>query len=281
MEAGAAAEGEDRSVVIGDVGFSTPESVLHDSSSDVYLVSNINGGPLEKDDNGFISRVSPDGQVLDLRWIDGADEAVELSAPKGMAIAGDRLYVTDIDCLRSFDLNTGEAAESWCIDGATFLNDVASAPGGGLLFTDSGMQAGEEGLTPSGTDAVYRLSGGQIEELASGEDLGAPNGVAVGPDGIYVVTFGSGEVYRIAEGEREIVWPGSDRQLDGIEFLEDGSYVMSSWGASAVFRVGASGSLETVAEGLNAPADLGYDRTRGRVMIPLFMDDQVVIRSVR
>ena len=52
------------STVVADVGFATPESVLHDEAADVYLVSNINGEPLEEDGNGFISRLSPDGDVF-------------------------------------------------------------------------------------------------------------------------------------------------------------------------------------------------------------------------
>src|SRR6266851_4924042 len=42
-------------------GFLTPESVLHDPVQDIYFVSNINGGPTTKDNNGFISRVRPEG----------------------------------------------------------------------------------------------------------------------------------------------------------------------------------------------------------------------------
>src|SRR4051812_13349001 len=40
-------------------GVQTPESVLYDADSDVYLVSNINGAPLDADDNGYIMRISP------------------------------------------------------------------------------------------------------------------------------------------------------------------------------------------------------------------------------
>src|SRR2546430_5291507 len=50
-------------------GFLTPESVLHDPAQDIYFVSNINGGPTTKDNNGFISRVRPDGAVENLKFI--------------------------------------------------------------------------------------------------------------------------------------------------------------------------------------------------------------------
>jgi sugar lactone lactonase YvrE len=118
--------------VVTDVGFSVPEAILHDAQADVYLVSQINGKPLEADGNGFITRVSPDGEVAELRWIDGGAEAVTLSAPKGMALVGDRLYVTDIDHVRVFDRVSGEPRESIAVDGATFLNDLVAAPDGGV-----------------------------------------------------------------------------------------------------------------------------------------------------
>jgi hypothetical protein len=44
-------------------GLAIPESVLYDAAADVYLVSNINGSPLEKDNNGYISIFTPDGKA--------------------------------------------------------------------------------------------------------------------------------------------------------------------------------------------------------------------------
>ena len=83
--------------VLSGVGFSTPESVLYDPEADVYLVANIHGGPSARDGNGFISRLSPEGEVIALKWIDSAAEGVTLDAPKGMALVGERLFVADID----------------------------------------------------------------------------------------------------------------------------------------------------------------------------------------
>src|SRR2546426_4066753 len=77
-------------------GFQTPESIFYEARSDIYLVSNINGDPTAADGNGFISRVAPDGRILELKWIDGTRPGVRLNAPKGMAVAGDTLYVSDI-----------------------------------------------------------------------------------------------------------------------------------------------------------------------------------------
>ncbi len=93
-------------------------------------MANIDGNPSEADGNGYISRVSPDGEILDLKWIDGSSGGVDLSAPKGMAISGGLLYVSDITEIRLFDANTGAPKGMVAVPGATFLNDVAAGPDG-------------------------------------------------------------------------------------------------------------------------------------------------------
>jgi sugar lactone lactonase YvrE len=217
---------------IADVGFMTPESVLMDTAADVYLVSNINGGPTDEDDNGFISRVNPDGTVENLRWIDGAAGLFPLHAPKGMAISGDTLFVADITCIRMFNRTTGEFFSDLCLEGTSFLNDVAIGPEGSIFVTDTGVRAGAAGLEPAGTDAIYRLPRGEGQRgatLARDAELGGPNGIAIGPRGIFVVTFGSGEVLRFtAGGEKSVLLPASSRQYDGIVFLNDGSFAFSA-----------------------------------------------------
>ncbi len=57
------------------------------SDGDRYLVSNINGGALAEDNNGFVSVLSPDGQVTTLKWIEGGKNKVSLDGPKGLRVA--------------------------------------------------------------------------------------------------------------------------------------------------------------------------------------------------
>src|SRR5262249_52756837 len=90
----------DPPIVVKDAGFKTPESVLYDPEQDLYLVSNINGKPIDADSNGFISKVSPEGKVVELMWIDGSKKTSSLNAPKGLAISGNLLYVADITFVR-------------------------------------------------------------------------------------------------------------------------------------------------------------------------------------
>ncbi len=266
------------SISVADVGFSTPESVLHDEAADLYLVSNINGTPTDKDSNGFISRVEPDGSVAELKWIDGEAPGVTLHAPKGMALANGNLYVADIDCLRSFDQVSGEPSGEICVDGATFLNDVAAGLDGSVLFTDSGL---DPSFAPSGTDAVYRLAGTELLSVLAHPNLGAPNGIVATSDGVFVVTFMSGEVFRIRPtvAPTPIVAP-SQMQLDGIVVLPNGRMLMSSWGDSCIYELSPSGDTQCIISDVAAPADIGADAGRNRVLIPLFNDDAVLIQTI-
>jgi hypothetical protein len=51
-------------------GFTQPEAVRYDPDQDVYFVSNFGTGDASaKDNNGFISRMTPNGKVEQLKFI--------------------------------------------------------------------------------------------------------------------------------------------------------------------------------------------------------------------
>ena len=263
-------------LVLKDVGFATPESVLYDAKADVYLVSNINGNPLEADDNGFISRVTPDGKVSKLKWIDGASEDVTLGAPKGMALHGDHLYVSDIDHLRVFHRETGAQTDSIEVKGATFLNDVVSGSDGSIYFSDSGLT---KDFKPSGTDAVYRRTpDGKVAPIAKDANMNRPNGLFARGDLVWVVTFGAAEIFSINRaGDRTYGGNPEKGSLDGLIRTPDGQFLISSWGANAIYKGPPGGPFEAVISNVDAPADIGLDTKRNRVLVPLFKTNIVQI----
>jgi sugar lactone lactonase YvrE len=265
------------SIDVKDVGFATPESVLYDDVEDVYLVSNINGNPPDMDDNGFISRVDPDGKLRELKWIDGTTPEVKLSAPKGMALLGDTLYVADINAVRMFDRKTGAPKGDVAIKGATFLNDMTTA-GDSVYVSDSGFT---RHFTPSKTDAIHKIdASGKSSPLLADPELGRPNGLAPAEDGLWVVTFGSGQVFRVgSDGARQKAEKLPKGQLDGIIALEGGVLLVSSWEAKAVLR-GAGRDWRPIISDLEAPADIGFDTKRRRVLVPLFMANALAIRAL-
>jgi hypothetical protein len=269
-------------ISVRDAGLSTPESALHDRVADVYLVANINGGPSEKSNNGFISRISPDGAVEELRWIEGGRDGVVLHSPKGTALLGDSLFVADIDTVRIFHRETGAAIDGWGVPGATFLNDVAVGPDGSVYVSDTGIRIGPDGMQETGSDAVYRFSGdGEAEAIARGVELGRPNGLVADESGVVMVGFGGNQVVHImSDGAVHPMVTLPAGQLDGVVRHADGSLLVSSWEAQAVYRIDSGGEVTAVVEGVEAPAAIGYDETRNRVLIPLFMQDALEIRTL-
>jgi hypothetical protein len=258
-------------------GFQTPESVLYDEAGDVYLVSNINGDPFGKDDNGFISRVSPDGTVQ-LKWVDGAAAEVTLNAPKGLAIIGDTLYVADIDSIRAFSRTSGAPLGAIGISGVSFLNDLA-AGGGALYVSDTGVKTG---FAPAGTDAVYRVVGGKANVVLRDTALHGPNGLAFTPNGILVVPYGSKEIMSLpgSGGKPTVVATLPAGMMDGVVRLNDGSLLVSSWESRTVYLVNSQGQAQPVLQNIESPADIGYDSRRNRLLVPVFNGNRLEVRAL-
>jgi sugar lactone lactonase YvrE len=262
-------------------GFATPESVLYVADQDVYFVSNINGEPLGADDNGYIAKIDPEtGKVTEGKWIDGAKDTVKLDAPKGMGIANGVLYVADINVVRKFDAKTGEPKGEVKIDGATFLNDIAVTADGGILVSDSGLDAK---FASTGTDAIYSIGADdKVKPLIKDKALAGPNGILAGDAGaVWAVTFGSGEVYAVdAKGKKAAGQKLPKGQLDGIVALDGGEYLISSWEGSAIYRGKPGGEWKAVVENVKSPADIGWDAKRKRILIPIFMGNSVILQPL-
>lgn len=255
---------------VADAGLLTPEAVLHDTEADVYLVSNANGTGQDRNGSGFISRLSPNGKVKELRWIAGGRDGVTLNAPKGMAVRGDTLFVADVDCVRLFHRKRGVPEGSICPSGATALGDMAVDQDGVVYVTDRGTATGD-----TRTGAVYTITpDGTTKVVADGDDLPQPVGIAASRRGVFVASWAAGRVAQLTpDGPRGVVRAGN-AHLGGIVFTRDGSFLFSNQADSTVLIVkakegGAKGDMFTLVRGAPGAGDLGYDARRDRVLIPL------------
>jgi len=270
-------------VDLTEIGLAGPSAVVVDTVADVYLVANINGTRGERDSNGFITQISPEGEVLALNWSDPGPASPDLQfhSPTGLAIFGDSLLVADLNCVRILSRANGQALARECVTNADYLADVDVGPDGSIYVVDSGLRrASNGGMESTGTDAVYRLvlgSGGRSTTLARGDELGNPSAVAVGTRGIFVTTSGSGEIFRVVPGEaRTPVYPATGRHLAGIAFLPDGGFAFSSWSDETVFRVTPDGRVERLLENVPTPGGLAYDPRRNRLIVPLTDEDRLI-----
>lgn len=270
-------------LTVEKLGLKTPECVLHDEVADLYLISNIHGAPTEVDGNGFISRMKPDGTIENLMWIQGGKNGVVLDAPKGMAIVKDTLYVADITFVRKFDRKTGKALGSIAVKGASFLNDICAQQDGTLLVSDSGFKPD---FSDSGTDALIKI-GSDDKVTVQALPQRKPNGVCVLPSGAHCyVTWTTGELFADTESGSKSLGKLPKAQLDGIVALDENTFLISSWEGKCIYRVARAAGKDTLtvtelATKLEAPADLGYDKKRKRVLVPLFTEDKVVILPMR
>lgn len=238
-----------------------PESVLYYPEEEVLFVSNIVGESKEEDGEGYISRISLDGEILEQKWATGLD------APKGMAILDGKLYVSDINELVEVDLENGEILNRYAVEDASFLNDVIATQDQKILFTDSDR----------GT--VHQFADGVIDLWYGPEADERPNGLYAEEDRVLMSTSGSGEFKTVTEnGEGEVLAEGIGAG-DGIAAVNEKAYLVSNWQGEVYYVVegieGAEKILDTKEQKINA-ADIEFVRERELLLVPTFFDNRVV-----
>jgi len=274
-------------VTVARVGLAGPENLVYDSTADVFLVSNMNGDGGTKDDNGFVSRVAPDGRVLALKWIAGGVNGAVLDAPKGLAIRGDTLAVADLGGVHLFDRRTGRALRTVALPGWV-MNDVLFAPDGSMWVTDTGP---DRSTTPVDTskdvDAVWRVAAdGHAAAVARGLALGRPDGIVRDGGGVLVSTFGANRLEHVGGAVRGAVRFDTARTLpggrdDGLRRLADGSLVVTSWDAKTVWRVSPNGATTPLLTGVTSPAGVAVDTRRHRLAVTSMQENALYLLPLR
>lgn len=240
-----------------------PESVIyHEAGSSLY-VSNINGKPSEKNGQGFISKLSLEGEVINLKW------AVGLDAPKGMAIVGDSLFVTDIDKLVEIALPTGKIIKNYPASDAGFLNDVAADSAGNLYVSDSS----------STHSAIYILTSGELAVWIESPEIKEPNGLLMENARLLIGNSGNGCIKAINPENKTIEMIAEvGSKIDGLQTYNNGNYIVSDWkGTTSI--VSAEGEvvvlLDTTEEKIHS-ADLCYVPEKNLIVVPTFFDNRVM-----
>jgi DNA-binding beta-propeller fold protein YncE len=251
-------------------GFSNPYGVAIDAKTNFIYVSNVNGAPDQQDKNGFISRLKGDGTIDNIRFISASDK-VPLNAPTGMAVAQDKLYVTDINKLHAFDLSTGKFLFDVNFGDLPIQHfyDVILGPDGLLYLADG----------PGNT--VYKIDIARQHEVttfASGEVLGQPHGITwfSGRQVFAIAGSSSGNVIAYdKEGERQTYPAIFLRTLEGITADDAGNMYVASTSLSAIYRIASNFGLNTFKLGVKSPAGLAYQKA-GNQLIASFSETGTV-----
>jgi sugar lactone lactonase YvrE len=259
-----------------DAVFKQPESACFDSERNVIYVSNMDGDARAKDGHGFISRMTPDGHVTDLEWVTG------LSAPKGLALVGSKLYAADIDTLVEIDVDTATVTNRFAVPGAQFLNDVTADVSGDVYVSDML------------TNRIHRLHNGVLETWLEGDMLENPNGLFAKSGKLYLGSWGAikgagfetkvpGHVKVIDMNTKTVSDFGSAKpigNMDGIVLMNDGNILATDWMAGSLMIVKPNGKVRQLLDLNQGSADLDYFSAGSIAFVPMMMDGKVVAYSI-
>lgn len=262
-----------------------PESVAYAPKQNLLFVSSINGKPDQKDQNGFISKVSPsNGSIIDLNWVTG------LNAPKGISISNDgsKLYVSDITDLVEIDVANGTIINRFDAPGSVFLNDVVSDNQGNTYVADTGANT----IYKLDANLLGNSTSSSLQAWLHSPLLNGPNGLHIdnGKSKLIVVSLGplskpGGGMEVVDIKNKSIISlgkPGTTSPfgaLDGIESdATETHYYVTDNPAGKVYRVNANGTgYVTVIElPTKGTADLGSIPDKSTIVIPLMQDNKLV-----
>ncbi len=258
-------------------GFSHPESVDLDIPHQVLYVSNIGGAPLDKDGNGFISKLSRDGKLIALKWIEG------LNAPKGMVMKDFTLWVTDIDRLIEIDTRSGKITNTYPAEGAVFLNDPAVDASGNVYVSDIAKRK------------IWKLEGGKMSIWYDDDSLMHVNGLRVIYGGKLLVagwgrgmhddgsTDSLGNLFTIDLKTKEVNGLGGGQligNLDGLERDAHGNFLSTDFMAGALLRIRKDGTHEVLLDMATGSADLDTIDKGRTAIVPRMLEDTVTAYSV-
>lgn len=258
-------------------GLARPESVLYDPATDVLYVSNLNSAVMVKDGNGFISRIKPDGTILERKWAAGLD------SPTGMGLHDRTLYVADVDRLLALSAGSGSIDKTYKAAGAIFLNDLVVAEDGTVYVSDTPM------------NTIWRLKDGVFEPWLTDDVLNGPNGLVIQDGKLVVASLGrlksAGQEPETAglfaiDVEDKAITPLSKPvgHLDGLATLKPGSYLASDWGNGALYKIDVKGKgnakVDTLLDLNQGSADLIYMADKQLVLIPMMLDNTLAAYSL-
>lgn len=212
-------------------GFDAPEGVVLAPDGN-YLISNVLGDGEAKDGDGYVCRLSPEGELIERYF------AAKLNAPKGMAIKDGILYVADIDEVVTFDAMTGQDRTAIEVPGAGFLNDMT-------------VWHGEVLVSDSATGRIMRIADGQAETWLEDARFGGINGLLADGDRLLVTTMNTGALLSVSQDRRITEIARGMEDADGIGLVPGGGYLVSSW-PGRIHYVSEDGGVTTLIDTRNS-----------------------------
>jgi sugar lactone lactonase YvrE len=256
--------------------FEQPESVVWDTQRQVLYVSNVNGSPLEFDNNGYIAQLNLDGELINKQWITG------LNAPKGMVIKNDILYVTDINELVLIDLKKQKIHQRYKAADAHFLNDITVDDNGIIYVSDMF------------TNRIYTLKDNTFSVWLDDSQLASPNGLFIEDNQLIVGSWGvmtegfatqvPGHLKTVSLTTKEIHSLGNGNpvgNLDGVESDGKGNFLVTDWMNGKLFFITPDGLSQTLLSFHPGSADHTVLLEKDMIIVPMMQTGHITAFTIK
>lgn len=256
-------------------GILHPESALFSKAHKAIFVSNMaSGNPLEQNKISYISKLGTNGKVIKSKWVTG------LRAPKGLAIVGNYLYVSDINTVVKIDIKKARIVKTYNAPEAKFLNDVAADSKGNIYISDMG------------SNAIYIINKEGLQIWMKDTKLRSPNGIFCdGKEHLILALWGSstdpassiakelGAIMTVPlsgnkDGIQEELAPRG--QFDGIDMDANGILWVSDWMTGDIFSVKKNGESQKVYNLGQGTADISFAKDLGLLLIPQMSQNKII-----
>lgn len=237
-------------------GLETPESVFYHEELDVLFVSNMGPDRNSSVDDGYISLVNLNGSIKNLHWVTGLKE------PKGLAVSGNNLFVSDQNELVIIDIKEAKIEKRYTAPNAKFLNDVTIDENNVVYVSDSRDQR------------IYSLSDGKFSSWLYNENLKNVNGLWVDNGNLFA---GNQSIWKIDIDTKEMneILKGAGG-VDGLERIDNKKFIFSNWIGKVFVSDGEKITklLDSTIEKINT-ADIDYIPEKKMVLVPTFFGNSV------
>jgi len=248
-------------------GFKWAESVAYDAKRKV-LYAGAFGTKLDpglKDNGGWISKLSLEGKILDEKFLP-AKGGEPLSKPKGIWVQGDRLWVTDIDSVWIFDLNT-KKGRKLPLPGVVFANDPAVL-GKALYVSDN---RADQLFKVEPADFLNVKGEPKVAVVFKGAGI-HPNGVYPTRDGMllmggFLAADKPKAIYALGVSGQLKTLSDPIGRLDGLYEMPDGSILATDWNTGSLFVWSEKAGMQKLATGFKGPADFTVFARKGGLTV--------------
>jgi sugar lactone lactonase YvrE len=232
-----------------------PESVAFDPVGNRFLISNVGSGSIiAMDEDGKFHKYMPKA----------------FKAPKGILLKDDMLYVTDPTQVHVVDVSEATIIDSYAIEGAVALNDIAISEHGLLYLTDSGANC----------VFIYDPASRTQEKVIS-PLLQSPNGIVYDRPRWQMFIVNNAErspilSLDVRDKNVSIFMDSVYSNLDGIAIDDLGRIYFSSWKEEMIIEIPQEQNrFISKYENLKGAADFYYHLPTNELIVPLLSQNKI------